>query len=196
MEKLLPTTSLYDFNSDFDHLGFPKSELWTILLASSNICIRDISNLFVLHPQFGFIHQQLLQYIALLIPRAHRIGNRGPPFREITVIVSFLVLLLFLCLSTVDLKDWTRSVQDLIPHGGFCAIKLQDLKGSVFSQSLQVREKLWRDFFMVPSPWWHHRWEMKVTECQSYQSFLVNGTITSVDVNLVDLSSGCYPALA
>jgi hypothetical protein len=38
-------------------------------------------------------------------------------------------------------------VQDLVPHGGFCAIKLQDLKGSVFLQSLQVREKLWREFF-------------------------------------------------
>jgi hypothetical protein len=61
MEKLLPTTSLYDFNSDFGHLGFRKSESWNIFLASSNICIRDISNLFVLHPQFGFIHQQLLQ---------------------------------------------------------------------------------------------------------------------------------------
>jgi hypothetical protein len=57
------------------------------------------------------------------------------------------VLLLFLCLSTVDLKDWTRSVQDLIAHGGFCAIDLQDLKGSVFLQSLQVREKMWREFF-------------------------------------------------
>jgi hypothetical protein len=61
MEKLLPTTSFYDFNSDFGHLGFRKSESWNIFLASSSICIRDISNLFVLHPHFGFIHQQLSQ---------------------------------------------------------------------------------------------------------------------------------------
>ncbi len=38
-------------------------------------------------------------------------------------------------------------MQDLIAHGGFCAIDLQDLKGSVFLQSLQVREKMWREFF-------------------------------------------------
>jgi hypothetical protein len=62
-----------------------------------------------------------------------------------------------------------------------------------FCSSCRSERNCGGSFFLVPSLWWHHRWEEKVTtECQSYQSFLVNGTITSVDVNLVDLSSGCF----
>jgi hypothetical protein len=85
-------------------------------------------------------------------------------------------------------KNWTPSVQDAQPRGGFYVIKLYDLKGSFSVVPVAQRKKLWRAFFLDPSQWWDHRSE-KVTEHQSCQNSPV--LLTSILL----LSSGCYPVV-
>jgi hypothetical protein len=45
-------------------------------------------------------------------------------------------------------KNWTASVQDAEPHGGFYEIKLYDLKGIFSAVPVGQREKQWQEFFL------------------------------------------------
>jgi hypothetical protein len=85
-------------------------------------------------------------------------------------------------------KNWTPSVQDAEPHGGFYEIKLYDLKKKNSAVPVGQGEKRWQEFFLDPSQWWDHRPE-KVTEHQSCQ----NSPVLLMSILLLYL--GCYPAM-
>ncbi len=85
-------------------------------------------------------------------------------------------------------KNWTPSVQDAEPRGGFFVIKLHDLTGSFPAVSVGHREKRWREFFLNPWQWWNHRSE-KVTEHQ----FSQNSHVLLMSILL--LSLGYYRAV-
>jgi hypothetical protein len=173
----LPCTT---FDSLLDHKSSSSSNSSTTTWRRGRLLRKSLQLRVCVHPQFYFTHQQILQCTALL-PRAHGIETeaaiRGHGNCKLSYSSSLCVCLLpsfhspshstcgwlvylpkafDLNLIGSKLKNWTSSVQDAEPRGGFYVIKLYDFERKFFcspcrSERETVAGVLFGSFAMVGS---------------------------------------------
>jgi hypothetical protein len=74
-------------------------------------------------------------------------------FSQYVWVVGWFILSKAFDLNLIEskLKNWTPSVQDAEPRGGFYVIKLYDFERNFFCSPVGQREKRWHEFFLDPS---------------------------------------------